>query len=282
MALYDDFLLTVDFDRTLTAPDSTIPQRNLDAIHYFMENGGAFTVNTGRSVPMFRRFLDQIPANAPFLLYNGSAAWDNGTLTLIRPIELDMWAVFREIMARYPDLNLELQGIDCHYRIQGTQAWNKFCQGLGCAHAFAAPEMDLGPFLKFALIGDIREYNVAHLFRGEPAELARMDEVEDWLRSRWGEKISVFRSAPRLIDVQAGGVSKIRAARDLQKRLGRKWLVCVGDAENDIPMLAGADFAYCPADAVVADRFENVCKCADGSVADVIYEKIPEIIRSCT
>ena len=29
MAIYSDVLLTVDFDRTLTAPDSSIPERNL-------------------------------------------------------------------------------------------------------------------------------------------------------------------------------------------------------------------------------------------------------------
>ena len=39
MGIYSDVLLTVDFDRTLTAPDSSIPQRNIDAIRYFIENG---------------------------------------------------------------------------------------------------------------------------------------------------------------------------------------------------------------------------------------------------
>ena len=47
MALVSDVLLTVDFDRTITAPDSTIPQRNLEAIEYFTAIGGAFTMNTG-------------------------------------------------------------------------------------------------------------------------------------------------------------------------------------------------------------------------------------------
>ena len=37
MALYSDVLLTVDYDRTLTGPDAVIPQRNLDAIHYFTD-----------------------------------------------------------------------------------------------------------------------------------------------------------------------------------------------------------------------------------------------------
>ena len=49
---FSDILLTVDYDRTLTAPDSTIPERNLEAIRFFIDNGGIFTVNTGRSVPM--------------------------------------------------------------------------------------------------------------------------------------------------------------------------------------------------------------------------------------
>ena len=71
MGIFSDVLLTVDYDRTLTAPDSSIPERNLEAIRYFMENGGAFTVNTGRSVPMTRAFRDIVPVNAPLLLYNG-------------------------------------------------------------------------------------------------------------------------------------------------------------------------------------------------------------------
>ena len=56
--MFSDILLTVDYDRTLTAPDSTIPERNLEAICFFMENGGAFTVNTGRSLPMAKAFRD--------------------------------------------------------------------------------------------------------------------------------------------------------------------------------------------------------------------------------
>ena len=90
--------------------------------------------------------------------------------------------------------------------------------------------------------------------------------------------MEVYRAAPRIIDVHAKGVSKIAAARQLQQELGKKILVCAGDAENDIPMLEGADYAFCPADGMVADRFPNVCNCADGAIAEVIYKKIPEIL----
>ena len=33
-------------------------------------------------------------------------------------------------------------------------------------------------------------------------------------------------------------------------------------------------------DGVVADRYSNVCPCGEGAVADVIYEKIPEILKN--
>ena len=91
--------------------------------------------------------------------------------------------------------------------------------------------------------------------------------------------IPAFRAAARIIDVHAKGVSKLRSARDLQKHLGKKILVCVGDADNDLTMLEGADYAFCPSDGVVAEQFPNVCPCGEGAVADVIYHKIPEILK---
>ena len=42
MTDFSDFLLTVDYDRTMTDPDSVVPQRNFEAIRYFMDNGGKF------------------------------------------------------------------------------------------------------------------------------------------------------------------------------------------------------------------------------------------------
>ena len=278
---FSDILLTVDYDRTLTAPDSTIPERNLDAIRYFMENGGIFTVNTGRSVPMTRVFRDIVPVNAPLLLYNGSAAYDlqKQELCFCHEIHMDMWETVRKCEELFPDLTVEVQGVDAHYRFSENPAWDAFCDHNRCARGFAQPGDDLGPFLKFSLYGEIRDVTVADLYNGSQEERRRMDEVEHALKERFGASCEVFRAATRIIDVHAKGVSKIRSARELQQRLGRKILVCIGDADNDVPMLLGADYAYCPADGTVADRFENVCACADGAVAEVIYKKIPEILE---
>lgn len=283
MGIFSDVLLTVDYDRTLTAQDSTIPERNLAAIRYFMENGGAFTVNTGRSLPMYRPLEDKIPVNAPVLLYNGSAAYDpaSGELSLLRPIDLPRAETIRELLAQFPDLTVEVQGVDAHYNFVPNPAWDSFSDRNLCARGFATPEQDLGIFLKFSLYGQFRDNSVDSLFHADAEEMARMDAAQAWVAQRFAGKVVAFRAAAKIIDVHAAGVSKAVAARGLQQKLGRRILVCAGDAMNDLPMMEGADYAFCPADGVLSDRFPTVCPCDDGAVADVIYKKIPEILAQC-
>ena len=276
--MFSDVLMTVDFDRTMTGPDSKIPQRNLDAVAFFMENGGTFTVNTGRSVSSFRKHLDKVPVNAPILLYNGSARWENGKLTDMKLLDMDLWETVKTVQKEFPGMNLEIQGTDYHYLIDPTPEFVAFYDALKWSYKIVQPGEDLGPFMKFALAGSPRSKSVATLFDISEKEDAAFDAAQEHLMELWGEKIAVYRAAPRIIDVHAMGVSKIAAARQLQQELGKKILVCAGDAENDLPMLEGADYAFCPADGVVADRFPNVCPCAEGAIADIIYKKIPEIL----
>ena len=278
MAQFDDVLLTVDFDRTMTGPDGKIPQRNLEAIAYFMANGGSFTVNTGRSVATFWKYLDTIPHNAPFLLYNGSAAWDNGQLSLLKPIDLDLWEVAHTMRRLFPEMNLEIQGTEVHYLIEPQPELVALYDNLQWRYTIAEDHQPISPFLKYALFGTPQQAVMGDLFAITPEEEQRYQEAEQTIRRLYEGKVAVFRAAPRIIDVQAKGVSKHAAARALQAQLGKKILVCVGDAENDISMLDGADYAFCPADGVVADRYKTVCNCGDGAVADVIYKKIPEIL----
>ena len=276
--MFSDVLLTVDFDRTMTGPDSKIPQRNLEAVDFFMQHGGAFTINTGRSMSSFKKHLGNVPVNAPVLMYNGSARWKDGKLTDMKLLDMDLWETVGTIRETFPNMNLEIQGVDFHYLIDPEADYVAFYDALKWDYRISQPGDDLGPFMKFALAGAPRSGSVATLFDVNEEEDALFDAAQAKILELWGEKVEVYRAAPRIIDVHAKGVSKIAAARQLQKELGKKILVCAGDAENDIPMLEGADFAYCPADGVVANRFETVCKCADGAIADVIYKKIPEIL----
>ena len=282
MGIFSKFLLTVDYDRTLTAPDSTIPKRNIEAIEYFMANGGSFTVNTGRSIPMSANSLiPNVPVNAPLLLYNGSAAYDTktGKLTRYAPIELDPGVLVSDLQARFPELHVEIQALDAHCLIRPDAGWEAYNNRCGCAWRYVTSDTIPQPFIKVALCGQFRTDTVACMYEATEADIALFDRAIAYVNKTYGHKLQVFRACPRIADLHAHGVSKLISARLLQKELGKKYLVCVGDAENDITMLDGADYAFCPADGIVADRYETVCNCADGAIADVIYKKLPAILQ---
>lgn len=268
--MYSDILLTVDFDSTLTARDGSIPERNLEAIRYFIANGGAFTVNTGRSYVSFRRFLDVVPVNAPLLLLNGSAAWENGMFSQVKSITMDLWDTIYAVRERFPSVNLELQAPDMHYLIAPTQSYADYYSRRPIPHRVLSLGEPFPEFVKLGLYGDVH----GGLGLSEQEEKPLFDELTQFLRDTLGNDLEIYRATPRIINIHAKGVSKASAARALQKTLGRKTLVCVGDEGNDIAMLDEADFAFCPGDAEVADRYENVCPCSDGAIADVIYEKL--------
>ena len=281
MALFSDILLTVDFDHTMTAHDGSIPQRNLDAVRYFIENGGTFTVNTGRSLPMSRLFMDKVPVNAPFLFYNGSAWYDTHTKQLIQCslLDLDPAALVEELRTNFPKLYIEIQGEHSHYLYPENAMWQSYSDNNQCRWSYAPPE-ETGPFLKFALYTKFLSSTISSMYDITPEEEELFRQALGYLQERYGDKIEIFRPCARIWDIHAKGVSKLNSAQKLQKQLGKKILVCVGDGENDVPMLSGADYAFCPKDAAIADRYPNVCPCGEGAVADVIYEKIPAIVEN--
>ena len=278
--MFSDVLLTVDYDRTLTDTHAVVPQRNLEAIRYFTENGGAFTINTGRGMAMSRPFLNRVPFNAPLLLCNGSTAYDpwKQEFLFAHTIPLDQGTLIRELQELVPHSIVEFQALERHYIFRENQVWKEFNRLNFCPDGYADPDDDLGPFVKLCIYDNLEESTVAHLFRATPEQMAYFDSVEQKIRARYENELTILRVAPRIIDIHAKGVNKGQAATELKQKLGKKLLVCIGDEYNDLAMLQAADYAYSPADGRIANLFENVCDCAEGAVADVIYKKIPEIL----
>ncbi len=279
MGIYSDILITADYDRTITGPKGEVPQRNVEAIRHFIDNGGHFTVNTGRSLPNASVCIQNVPMNAPILLYNGSLAMDGEKTVFSHEIVLPMEETLLAVCRAFPELSVSLQGLQAHYDFQSHGLWKTYLHEENTIHQRARAGVEYGPFIKF----NVYHYNEgeiqAQMFTGTPEEIALMDRAEAWILEHYKDTLSVFRSGARLLNVHAAGVSKLAGARQLQQLLGKKILICIGDEGNDVSMLEGADYAFCPADGKVADQFPNVCPCGEGAVADVVYNRIPEILK---
>jgi hydroxymethylpyrimidine pyrophosphatase-like HAD family hydrolase len=57
MGKFDGILLLSDLDGTLLSGTRVISPENLEALRYFMAEGGRFSVATGRSKPGMEHFL---------------------------------------------------------------------------------------------------------------------------------------------------------------------------------------------------------------------------------
>lgn len=85
MGKFDGVLLLSDFDNTLVYTEDALlsggrlpplNSANREAIHYFMAEGGIFSVATGRALPSFAPIAPTLPMNGPTILFNGAALYD--------------------------------------------------------------------------------------------------------------------------------------------------------------------------------------------------------------
>ena len=70
MTKLSDLLLVSDIDGTLMNFPAPIPPRNIEALRRFTAAGGRFSVATGRSIASARPYVEQLPVNAPCILYD--------------------------------------------------------------------------------------------------------------------------------------------------------------------------------------------------------------------
>lgn len=273
MSIFSNVLLASDFDHTLTDTDGKIPQENLRAIREFTAEGGAFTVNSGRSIPMFRKKAADVPTNAPCLLYNGAACYDYATETLLQAELLpDIGDVLRRLPVPENVVRIELQGQFTHYVVGRDLQRDEYLKESGVPFTYISlDEMPSEPLLKAGIYGIIKKHRYEKHSQVDAEELARFNALEDFLCENSGGRYCVSHSMPRILEIYSSRCSKGLAARRLARELGREILVCVGDAPNDLPMLQEADYAFCPADCDPAlHNFPLVAPCAEGSIADVI------------
>ena len=272
MAKFTNYLFACDFDRTVTDRTGQIPQANLDAIRYFMEEGGKFTINTGRSLPMSRSRLRDVPMNAPLLACNGAVCYDLPTETLLfcHPMPEDCVPLMRYYEETYPELRLEVHCLDKHYVFHGDPERDQYLLRQQADFVWADWSMVPDPTVKFD-ISTQRKDPFSSTPESEEGQFFAF--LEGDINQRGGGRYTAINSMPGMVEVQAAETSKGKAARELANQLGRPILICAGDAPNDLSMLEEADLAFIPADCderMLGRGFHEADSCREGTVASVI------------
>ena len=77
MGIFKNYLLVSDVDGTLLE-NGVIPQRNIEAIDYFIKESGKFSICSGRSIEAVRPIHKHSHSNAPCVVFNGANVFDYG------------------------------------------------------------------------------------------------------------------------------------------------------------------------------------------------------------
>ena len=112
MKKFDGLLLCSDIDATLTNDNNEVSRENLEAIKYFTQYGGVFTVATGRIPFTIPKVLNEF-IKVPVICQNGSAIFDVHTKKYVSYKEIDRRAI--EIVKDIVN-NFDFVGIE-YYRL---------------------------------------------------------------------------------------------------------------------------------------------------------------------
>jgi len=253
MGKFDGILICTDFDCTLAdkSGNGTVSKENIDAINYFMKEGGLFTLATGRQRKLLEKMKLEINFNAPLILINGTVVDLNGEHIYEKPLPEGAKEDIFEIYKNNPSIR------ESHMRTREIS--EVYVNEKGSMKCTRRAE---GPYYKCIFLFDCPE---------------DCSEFMKKMKEEYGEKYEFDRSWVFEAEMHAKGSGKGDAVRFLRKYYGKNVnrVICVGDFENDISMLIEADEGIAVENATdevkaVADRV--TVSCEENAVAKIISE----------
>mgnify|MGYP000237748414 CR=1 FL=1 len=273
MGRFDGVLLASDFDNTLIyteeamlrgEPIPPLPERNRQALTYFMAEGGRFAISTGRALAAFEKYAPLVPMNAPGVICNGAALYDFTKQEYLFSALLDEHARQRGqlVLDRFPEAAVEAYHIDNVIHAVHPNEITRHHEHLTKVAVTEAPSLLEVPLP----LGKL-------LFEASHQEL---EEIQAFLKAQgWGEDYELIFSGQNLLEMTAKGANKGGMVRRLAEYLhiGLDHVYCVGDEANDLSMLTWAAEGFAPANCVPAVR-----ACGATIVADADHDTLADIV----
>ncbi len=242
---YEGYTIVSDMDGTLLNSAGKLSKENKKAIETFVNEGGNFTVATGRMLPSVKRHIEDLKATIPVILYNGSKIYDFSTGEVLFEAFIEDYrkAVVKEIAKDNPSFGIEIyaeEGVYIYQRCFLTERFSK----LGYEVYYeVTDEIFNKKWTKVLIIAD--------------------EEALDSLESSYGEcyeKGAIIRTGECYLEIVPNNISKGSALRYLCNRLNinKEKLITIGDNMNDLELLTVGKVGYCVENG--AARLKNVAK----------------------
>ena len=273
MGKFTGVLLASDFDNTLIhtepalrsgEPIPSLSEKNRAALEYFMEEGGQFTIATGRALAAFMRYAGEVPMNTPAIVCNGAALYDfsQEDYLEIAMLEGEIRERGQAVLDRFPSVAVEAYHIrNVIHAVHPNEITRNH------EHLTKVSITELPTLLDAPLpLGKL-------LFEGDHETLLQVRAYLD--EQGWSQDYELIFSLPTLLELTAHGARKGDMVGRLAKRLGISMdhVYCVGDEANDLSMLTAAAEGFAPANcsAVVKESGATIVShCNADAIADVI------------
>lgn len=258
---FKGYLFVTDMDNTLLCEDHTLSVKNKEAIDYFINNGGYFTVATGRALPAANEFVSKININAPAILHNGAKLYDFKTNETVfeKHISEDRKRAVKIMHEKYPHLGFEIYSGEIAYVYAECHKTKRLIERNYPMVMGVSDEIWNAPWTKLLMI----------------AKKQVLDEFVPIYRQY--DNGYAVRSGDEFFDIVSSDASKGKALKELAKMLDipAKNIIAAGDNMNDIELLENANWSFAVENA--EDSAKQVAKfiapsCNDDAIAWIVNE----------
>lgn len=230
--IFEGYILVSDMDGTLIGSDRKVSDKNLEAIKYFTDRGGMFTVATGRMLQSVEEFISELHIKCPTMLHNGAKIFDfrNRETYVEHFIEEERKEAIRKAYEMMPNIGIEIFANEVVYVYRSCNLTERYKR-----HNFN---------VVYEMPDNIwKEKWTKVLLIGEKEEL---DEAEKLYKNKL-DNGNAFRSGACYFDIVANNISKGRALKELVETLSidPTKVIAVGDNMNDIEMIKEAEYGFC-------------------------------------
>lgn len=263
--LYSKWLLISDIDGTLNTKSFKLPENNKIAIKEFVNNGGNFTLCSGRNLQSLSVHYNRLGINTPAIFLNGAGIYDfkNNEMIYQNFISSEGEKIILDVLKKHKLAQLTVFTAD-----KILLATRK------CIYGRVISKMDKLDCELYKKISDLPRGVWGKVsFFGTKGLINKLKDV--FSNDDNSKLFECFKTSPFTLEVVSKGVNKGAAVLKLAELLNieKSNTAAIGDYYNDVEMLKRVAHPVCCGQA--PDDIKKIseyvaCHCNDGAVADFI------------